>query len=70
MKGGVMTRETETLTAPGRRWAERHVFTSLVAKVALHGADESWPEDQVQQAIRQVNAHGAESASRALSHQG
>jgi hypothetical protein len=44
------------------------VFTTLIAKVALHGLNEGWPEDQVQEAVRQVNAH-ANSASREPSHQ-
>ena len=63
-----MARKAETLTAAGRRWAERNVFTTLIAKVALHGLNEGWPDDRVQEATRQVNAH-ANSASREPSHQ-
>jgi hypothetical protein len=44
-----MARKAETLTGAGRRWAERNVFTTLIAKVALHGLNEGWPEDRVQE---------------------
>ena len=55
-----ITGEPQTLTENGRRWAERHVFDDIVAKVALRGAETGWPAGHVEVAIKQANENGTD----------
>lgn len=46
------------LTPAGRRWAEDHASSSMVARVALYGAGD-WPEAHVTAAIKVANEEGS-----------
>ena len=50
--------EPEQLTEKGRTWAEPNAVTSIVANVALYGA-ENWPQAYVDAAVRVANGLGA-----------
>lgn len=53
------------LTTQGREWAEAHETSSIIARVALHGAEiGAWPEEYVTAAIQTCNRAGASKPDR------
>lgn len=47
--------QQEALTPTGRKWAEEHAWTSMVASVALSGASTRWPATHFSAAVKACN---------------